>query len=87
MKTIVTIDPRRITEGGPRFAQFWILVSSNRMKCKKNGDVFDRRGLYDAYMERRNLAPIIKGAANALHSSPNQDRDGYLCSRQVDADE
>ena len=63
-RTLLCIDPRRITatgSGGPHFGEFW-WVSVDRIKCKRNGDVFDLRGLDDAFMERRNLAPIIKGS-------------------------
>ena len=62
-QTVHCIDPRRITErhfGGPRFATFFVL-GPNRIICKKTGDVFDTRGLDDAWMEGRNLAPIIEG--------------------------
>ena len=57
------IDPRRITErvfGGPHFGVFYI-IGNYRVKCCQNGDVFDTRGLNDAWMESRNLAPIIYG--------------------------
>jgi len=63
LATIIMIDPRRITDrsfGGPHFAEFDV-ISDLRVRCKKTGDVFDLRGLSDAWMESRNLAPIIKG--------------------------
>lgn len=60
---ISMIDPRKINQrlfGGPYFGWFEI-VSDNRVMCCINGDVFDTRGLWDAWMETRNLAPIIYG--------------------------
>ena len=57
------IDPRRISErlfGGPHFAEFFVL-GPDRIICKRTGDVFDTRCLSDAWMEGRNLAPIIYG--------------------------
>ena len=61
--TIISIDPRRITDrlfGGPNFAAF-DQITPTRIRCQKTGDIFDTRGINDAWMEGRNLAPIIKG--------------------------
>ena len=63
MTQITMIDPSRITDrlfGGPYFRRFNI-VGGNRVACPNTGDVWDIRGLSDAWMEGRNLAPIIKG--------------------------
>ena len=60
---ITHIDPRRITDrlfSGPHFADFEA-ITPTRIKCVRTGDVFDMRGIHDAWMEGRNLAPIIKG--------------------------
>jgi len=61
--TVICIDPCRISErsfGGPHFRSF-CQISPNRIMCLVNRDVFDTRGLHDAWMEGRNLAPIIYG--------------------------
>lgn len=46
--------------GGPYFCVF-ISIGHFRIRCVKTGDIFDKRGLYEAYTERRNLAPVIYG--------------------------
>lgn len=66
--TAIFIDPRRITDrlfGGPYFAKFR-MINDWRALCEETGDVFDIRGLDDAWMESRNLAPIIQGARGKL---------------------
>lgn len=60
---IIMVDPRRISQrlfGGPHFAVFE-RAGEHRIKCVDNGDVFDTRGIGDAWMESRDLAPILRG--------------------------
>ena len=59
-KIVYMVDPRKITErifGGPQFGKFET-ITNDHVKCCKNGDVFDIRGLNEAWMESRNLAPL-----------------------------
>ncbi len=59
---IIDIDPRKISQrsfGGPYFATF-DRVGKHYIKCTKTGDVFYTREINAAWMESRDLAPIVK---------------------------
>lgn len=60
---ITMIDPMRITDrrfGGPQFKTFE-LIPDHRIKDPDTGDVFDVRGIAEAWHEGRNLMPILFG--------------------------